>query len=126
MWLKVKLLDLHKEKDVFHFMIIFSFFVVVTGLPQSLATTLKIAPRLTLSDRLQAAGEQDLCSTSRSSVDPVTNQAGSQWRIETKGKGHQKEGYVSMKKSLNMIYFLSLRHKSSQLVATTPSRGQSP
>jgi len=126
MWLKMKLLEFHKLKDVFQVMIFVSIFFAVTGLPQSLATTLKIAPRLTLSGRLEPAGDQDLYSTARSSFDPVMNQAGLQWRIEKKGKGHQKEGYVSNKKCLNMIYFLYFRDKSSKLVATTPSRGQSP
>jgi len=70
-------------------------------IPQNLLaeTRPRVATRLTLSGGLQPAGDQGLFSAAWSSVGPVMNQAGLQWRIETKGEGHQKEGYVWYKNS---------------------------
>jgi len=73
----------------------FSFFYIffVTGIRQSLVAEARkrVATRLTLSGRLQTAGDQDVCSAARSSVDPVMNQAGLEWRIETKDRDIRKK-----------------------------------
>jgi len=87
-----------QNNDVFFF-ICFSYFFIA-GISKSLG----VATRPTLSGRLQPAGDHDPCPAARRSVDTVRNQAESQWRTEGRGKGNQKEGYVSNKNCLNVIY----------------------
>jgi len=84
---KVKLLEFHKIKDVFYSVYFFNIFCY-RDIPQSLGADIRpsVATRLILSGRLKPAGDQDLCSAARSSVDPVMNQAAVQWRIQTEGE----------------------------------------
>jgi len=103
MWLEGEITGIYKKRICSTFLY-FSIFVTVTA-RKTWWLKHDQESLLTLSRRLQPAGDKDLCSSARSSVYPVMNQAGVQWHIETKRQGHQKKRYVSNKNHLNVIQF---------------------